>query len=146
MDTLYYHCKECEWQAIITHIQSLADGDAADQIFHQGYNGWTEIMYACLLPVPLELVQLMITRAKLDSRKRCLLTITSSNGWTVLHWAAWRHSDPAVPPFLCYPFERPKKSLLILPDSSVCVHHNSTSITLSPKSHATCSLYRWQPD
>ena len=38
-------------------------------------------------------------------------------------------------------FATPKKSLLILPDSSVCVHHNSTSITLTPNSHATYSIY-----
>jgi len=53
-------------------------------------------MLACLYSAPLELVQLMTTTAKLDSRKRCLLAITSSSGYTVLHWAALYHSDLAV--------------------------------------------------
>jgi len=49
-------------------------------------------------------------------------------------------------PFLCYSFEQPKKSLLILPDSSVCVHRNSTSIALPPNSNATHSAYMGQTD
>ena len=36
-------------------------------------------------------------------------------------------------PFLCYPFEKPKKNLLIFSDSSLYVHHNTTSITLPQK-------------
>jgi len=84
-----------QWQVAYSHIQSLADGDAVDQIFFQSANGWTAIMYACGESAPLELVHLMITKAKLDSRKMCLLTITSNSGWTVLHYAAW-YCDPAV--------------------------------------------------
>jgi len=38
----------------------------------------------------------MITKAKLDSRKRTLFAIAGSGGWTVLQCAAGRHSDPAV--------------------------------------------------
>ena len=48
--------------------------------------------------------------------------------------------------FLCYPFEKPKKNLLIIPDSSVYVHHNTTSITLPTNSHDTHSAYMGQPD
>ena len=36
-------------------------------------------------------------------------------------------------------FVAEKESLLILSDSFVCVHHNNTSITLPPNSHATHS-------
>jgi len=83
--------------AAITHIPSLADGEAADQIFFQGQNGNTAIMRACIRSTPLELVQLMITKAKLDLRKRCLLAIISSGtGLTVLHFAAACHSDLAL--------------------------------------------------
>jgi len=32
------------WQVAIAHIQFLADGDAADQLFFQGSDGWTAIM------------------------------------------------------------------------------------------------------
>jgi len=53
-------------------------------------------MRACHHSAPLELVQLMITKAKLDSRKRCLLAITSHGGWTALHWAACFNRDLAV--------------------------------------------------
>ena len=53
-------------------------------------------MFACRHSAPLELVQLMITKAKLDERKRCLLAITTSDGNAALHCAARRHSDPAV--------------------------------------------------
>jgi len=44
-------------------------------------------MRACSWSAPLELVQLMITKARLDTRKRCLLAIVSHIGRTVLHWA-----------------------------------------------------------
>ena len=64
------------WQVAITHVQSLPVGDAVDQIFYQDQYGVTTIMRACWDSAPLELVQLMITKAKLDSRKRCLLAIT----------------------------------------------------------------------
>ena len=47
-----------------------------------------------------ELVQAMISSAKLDSRKRCLLAITNQWGETALHFAAQHHSDPAVVEFL----------------------------------------------
>jgi len=56
----------------------------------------TAITYACGSLAPLELVQLMITTAKLDSRKRCPLAIASNAEWTALHWAAMYHSDSAV--------------------------------------------------
>jgi len=87
-----------QWQVAITHIQSLADATSADQLFHQTkYGGFTAIMCACGRSAPLELYQLMITKAKVDSRKRCLLAITCSNyGCTPLHFAASSHSDPAV--------------------------------------------------
>ena len=64
----------------IIHIQSLADGDAADQLFYLNKHGSSAIMRACPNDAPLELVQLMITKAKLDSRKRCLLAITNQWG------------------------------------------------------------------
>jgi len=85
-----------KWQVAITLIQFLADGYADDQLFFQDDNGCTAIMAACFYSAPLELVQLMITKAKLDSRKRCLLVITDSYGDTALHFAAGCHSDPAV--------------------------------------------------
>ena len=53
-------------------------------------------MVACYYSAPLELVQLMITKAKLDLRKRCLLAIIDNGGHTVLHWAASYHGYPAV--------------------------------------------------
>jgi len=79
----------------ITHIQSLADGDAVDQLFYK-YFGSTAIMHACCYLAPLELYQLMITTAKLDSRKRCLMAIANSIRYTALHYASECHSDPAV--------------------------------------------------
>ena len=57
------------------------------------------IMKAFLYDAPLRLVQLMITTAKLDSRKRLLLVITDRKGYTAVHYAAHcvtRQSDPAV--------------------------------------------------
>ena len=53
-------------------------------------------MFACAYSAPLALVQLMITTALLDSRKRCLLAITDHSGYTALHYAACDLSDPAV--------------------------------------------------
>ena len=83
--------------AAVTHILSLADGDAADQLFCTGgYSVWTPIMRACVRSAPLVLVQLMITKVKLDPRKRCLLAITCNGGYNVLHYAAGNHGDPAV--------------------------------------------------
>ena len=38
----------------------------------------------------------MLAKAKLDSRKRCLLAITDVDRWTALHCAASFHSDLAV--------------------------------------------------
>jgi len=96
MRALYDLVHKQQWQIAIAHIQFFADGDAVDQIFYQGYNGSTAIMIACDSSAPLELVQLMITKAKLDPRKRCLLAIADSDGWTALHYAAQCHSDPAV--------------------------------------------------
>jgi len=96
MSALYNLTANLQWQVAITHIQSLADGDAADQIFFQDKYGTTAITWACCYSVPLELVQLMITKAKLDSMKMCLLAIKDSTGWTPLHYAARFHSDPAV--------------------------------------------------
>ena len=86
-----------QWQVAIAHILSLADGDAVDLIFFQSVStGTTPIISSCYKSAPLELVQLMITEAKLDSRKRCLLAITNSSGINALYYAAWKHSDPAV--------------------------------------------------
>jgi len=80
----------------ISHIQSLADGVAVDQLFHQNQHGVTALMRACACSAPLKLVKRMITKAKLDPRKRYLLAITDNGGWTPLHWAAVTHSDLAV--------------------------------------------------
>ena len=68
------------WQVATTHIQSLAAGDVVDQLFFQNEYGSTPIMRACWHSAPLELYQLMITTTKLDSRKRCLLATTTSDG------------------------------------------------------------------
>jgi len=104
MSSLYELETNQQWQVAITHIQSLADGDAAYQLFNQNDDGWSAIMIACLNDAPQELYQLMITKAKLDSRKRCLPTVTINNGFTALHCAAWLHSacrcralDPRAP-------------------------------------------------
>ena len=83
-----------QWQVAITHILSLADCDAVDQLFFQSSTGLTPIMSACCSSAPLELYQVMITKAKLDSRKRSLLAITNSRA-TALHFAAC-HRDSAV--------------------------------------------------
>jgi len=96
MSALFDLCDWRQWQVAITHIQSLADDDAVDQLFDQNQHGVTALIRACRFDAPLALVQLMITMAKLDSRKRCLLAITNRWGETALHFAACRHSDPAV--------------------------------------------------
>jgi len=96
ISALYELAQDRDWPVAITHIQSLADGDAVDQLFQQDHVGWTAIMFACSYSAPLELVQLMATKAKLDSRKRCLLAITSGGRRTALHLAAAEHSDLAV--------------------------------------------------
>ena len=83
-----------QWQMAITHMQSLADHVAVDQLFYK--NNWIPITYACARSAPLEVVQLMLTKAKLDSRKRSLLAIVTSGGNTTLRYAAGWHSDPAV--------------------------------------------------
>ena len=99
MDALYWTVASEQWQWAITHIHSLADGDAVDQVFHHGVfhrcYGVTAITIACSSRAPLELVQLMITKAKLDPRKRCLLAVTDSHGNTTLNRATL-HNDPAV--------------------------------------------------
>jgi len=46
-------------------------------------------MIACYRSAPLELVQAMITKAKLESRKRCLLAITDIDRWTALHYTGY---------------------------------------------------------
>jgi len=38
----------------------------------------------------------MITKAKLDPRKKCLLAFANYGGKTALHHAAYHHSNPAV--------------------------------------------------
>ena len=53
-------------------------------------------MIACISSAPLAFVQLMITNARLDTRKRCLLAIANNYGRTALYYAVWCHSDPAV--------------------------------------------------
>ena len=84
----------------IIHIQSLADGDAADQLFYLNKHGSSAIMRACPNDAPLELVQLMITKAKLDSRKRCLLAIASNYVRnTALHYG-YRMLSYGSPPVL----------------------------------------------
>ena len=94
MEALYNLCNRQQWQVAITHIQSLVDGD---QLFFQDDNGFTPIMFACrIYSAPLELVQLMITKAKLDSRKRCLLAITHVTGRAALRIAALWYHDPTV--------------------------------------------------
>ena len=97
MDALYkLVAYQQQWQVAITHIQSLADGDAVDQLFYKEvYSVWTPIMRACVRSGPLVLVQRMITKAQLDSSKRYLLAITDGGGFTALHFAAY-HCDPAV--------------------------------------------------
>jgi len=80
MSALYWLVASQQWQANIPHIQSLADGDSVEQLFFQSGGGRTAIMIACINSAPLELVQVMITKAKLDSRKRCLLAITNQWG------------------------------------------------------------------
>jgi len=81
MRALYQLVGTQQWQVVITHIHSLAEGDAVEQLFYQ-YHGYlyTAIMWACIRSAPLELVQLMITKAKLDSKKRCLLAVTATLG------------------------------------------------------------------
>ena len=96
MSALFVLVASGQWQEAITHIQSLADGDAVDQVFYQDQFGQTAVMLAIAWLAPLELVQPMITKAKLDSRKRCLLAITNMHLWTALHFTAHNHSDPAV--------------------------------------------------
>ena len=103
MGALYRLVAREQWQSAITHIHSLADGDAVDLLFHAGvfhqYHGVTAIMVACSSRAPLELVQLMITKAKLDPRKRCLLVIVEKSGRTALHFV--RMSAALDPMALC---------------------------------------------
>ena len=83
-----------ELPVAITHIQSLVDGDAVDQLFFQDQYGWTAFVDASLRSAPLELYQLMITKAKLDSRKKCLLAIP--NRWGATFTLASRNYAPAA--------------------------------------------------
>jgi len=72
-------------------------GDAVDQIFYQSGTGWTAIIYACYRSAPLVLVRVMITKVKLDSRKRCLLASTTNYArLTALHYSAMNHNNSAV--------------------------------------------------
>ena len=48
MSALYELVGNQQWQVAITHIQSLADGDVVDLLFHQNYCGTTTIMLACI--------------------------------------------------------------------------------------------------
>ena len=64
-----------------------------DQLFFRDFAGRSPIMRACYRSAPLELVQVMLATAKLDSRKRCLLAITAQYGSTAHRWA---RCDPAV--------------------------------------------------
>jgi len=96
LDDLYMLVANQQWLVAINHIQSLADGDAVDQIFFQNLLGIAAIMMACYHSAPLELYQVMITKAKLDQGKRCLLAIAHCRGDAVLRYAAWFHPDPAV--------------------------------------------------
>jgi len=99
MSALYEIVMNKQWQVAITHIQSRADGDAADQLFYQNqqHGMTTIIMRACVYLAPLELVQLIITKAKLDSGKRCLPVIADQwSGSTALYCATYNHIDPAV--------------------------------------------------
>ena len=96
MRALYELVVDHQWQAAINRFQSFADSDAVDQLFYQNPFGTTAIVLACIYSAPMELVQLMITKAKLDPTKRCLLAITTNYGSTALHRAAINHSDPAV--------------------------------------------------
>ena len=84
-----------EWQYAIAHLQVLADSDAVDEIFYHGVFG-TTFFYACDDRAPLELVQLMLTTAKLDSRKRNVVSINYRHDYTPFHGAAYSHDDPAV--------------------------------------------------
>jgi len=47
MSALYNLVAYQRWQAAITNIQSIADGDAADQVFYRSQYGDTAVMYAC---------------------------------------------------------------------------------------------------
>ena len=51
-------------------LTSLSDDDAVDELFYMCSTGTTAIMWACIHLTSLERVQLMSTKAKLDSRKR----------------------------------------------------------------------------
>jgi len=44
MSALYNLVAYQQWQAAITHIKSLADGDAANQVFYQSQYGDTAVM------------------------------------------------------------------------------------------------------
>jgi len=96
MSSLFELVQQSKWQEATSHLNSLADGDAVDQVFYQNNAGDTAIMIASCTSAPLELVQLIITKAKLDSRKRRLLAITDNTGFIALFDAAYSHSDPAV--------------------------------------------------
>jgi len=86
-----------EWSAALSHLCSLTDIDAVDQLFFQHVIwGDTALMLACNRSAPLAFIQLMIAKAKLDPIDRCLLAIASHYGFTALYCAAYYHTDPAV--------------------------------------------------
>jgi len=141
-----------ELPVAITHIQSLVDGDAVDQLFFQDQYGWTAFVDASLRSAPLELYQLMITKAKLDSRKRCLLAIINQRGETALRYAAANHSDPAVlellireHPLALSATDRsggnncPAQIISLLTDTTNALAVPTTTAPLPPASTATSS-------
>jgi len=67
---LYVLVVRRQWQAAVVHISGLSDS-AVNQLF-AAIDSATPIMIACYRSASLKLVQLMITKAKLDERKRCM--------------------------------------------------------------------------
>ena len=80
MNVLYSLVEVDQWQSASDNINN--NPLSVDQMFYRSlkYRGWTPVMYACLRLAPLELVQQMITTAKLDPHKRCLLAVTDRTG------------------------------------------------------------------
>jgi len=87
-----------QWQTVSDHINGLSAYDVVEQLFHAD-NRLRAVQLACLNSAPLELFQLMIAKAKLDTRKRPLLvTSLASSGESaaVITYAASCHGDTAV--------------------------------------------------
>ena len=76
--SLFSLCMHAQWQAVIVRLGVLSDDNAVnavnavEEIFYQDNYRWTAIMWACIHLTSLERVQLMSTKAKLDSRKRSI--------------------------------------------------------------------------